>query len=89
MQMMLATATGFNWQGQYVVSLIDAHAAWRERADELSDTLKNTMLLGQSMTTHHRGRYYAKAQNLVHALTRAYNDALSRLRPAADADLCQ
>jgi amidase len=30
------------------------------------------------MTTHHRGRYYAKAQNLVHALKRAYDDALSR-----------
>ena len=38
------------------------------RADELSDTLKNTMLLGQYMTTHHRGRYYAKAQNLVRTL---------------------
>ena len=77
-QMMHGNGFGFNWQGQYVVSLMDAHAAWRERADELSDTLKNTMLLGQYMTTHHRGRYYAKAQNLVHALKRAYNDALSR-----------
>ena len=66
-QMMLGNGFGFNWQGQYVVSLLDAHSAWRERADELSDTLKNTMLLGQYMTTHHRGRYYAKAQNLVHA----------------------
>src|SRR5580700_6073317 len=77
-QMMLGNGFGFNWQGQYVVSLLDAHSAWRERADELSDTLKNTMLLGQYMTTHHRGRYYAKAQNLVHALKRAYDEALSR-----------
>jgi amidase len=77
-QMMLGNGFGFNWQGQYVVSLLDAHSAWRQRADELSDTLKNTMLLGQYMTTHHRGRYYAKAQNLVHALKRAYDDALSR-----------
>jgi amidase len=30
------------------------------------------------MTTHHRGRYYAKAQNLVRKLRRAYDDALSR-----------
>ncbi|HEY0183192.1 MAG TPA: amidase [Rhodopila sp.] len=77
-QMMLGNGFGFNWQGQYVVSMLDAHSAWRERADELSDTLKNTMLLGHYMTTHHRGRYYAKAQNLVHRLKAAYNDALSR-----------
>ena len=77
-QMMLGNGFGFNWQGQYVVSLLDAHSAWRERADELSDTLKNTMLLGQYMITHYRGRYYAKAQNLVHALKRAYDEALSR-----------
>ena len=77
-QMMLGNGFGFNWQGQYIVSLMDAHSAWRERADELSDTLKNTMLLGHYMTTRHRGRYYAKAQNLVRKLQRAYDEALSR-----------
>ena len=77
-QMMLGNGFGFNWQGQYVVSLLDAHSAWRDRADELSDSLKNTMLLGQYMTTHHRGRYYAKAQNLVRRLRRDYDEALSR-----------
>jgi amidase len=76
--MMLGNGFGFNWQGQYVVSLLDAHSAWRQRADELSDSLENTMLPGQYMTTHHRGGYCAKAQNLVPALKRAYNDALSR-----------
>jgi amidase len=76
-QMMHGNGFGFNWQGQYVVSLMDAHAAWRQRADELSDTLKNTMLLGHYMTTHHRGRYYGKAQNLVRTLRRAYDAALS------------
>ncbi len=77
-QMMHGNGFGFNWQGQYVVSLMDAHAAWRQRADELSDTLKNTMLLGHYMTTRHRGRYYGKAQNLVRQLQRAYNGALAR-----------
>ncbi len=77
-QMMHGNGFGFNWQGQYVLSMMDAHAAWRERADELSDSLKNTMLLGQYMTTRHRGRYYAKAQNLVRTLRRAYDDALAR-----------
>src|SRR5437764_1273239 len=37
MQMMHGNGFGFNWQGQYVVSLLDAHSAWRQRADELSD----------------------------------------------------
>ena len=46
MQMMQGNGFGFNWQGLYVTSLLDAHSAWRTRADELSDTLKNTMLLG-------------------------------------------
>ena len=77
-QMMQGNGFGFNWQGQYVVSLMDAHASWRDRADELSDSLKNTMLLGQYMTQQHRGRYYAKAQNLVRKLQRAYDEALSR-----------
>ena len=77
-QMMLGNGFGFNWQGQYVVSMLDAHAAWRDRADELSDSLKNTMLLGHYMTTRHRGRYYAKAQNLVRKLRRAYDDVLGQ-----------
>ena len=61
-----------------MLSLLDAHAGWRGRADELSDTLKNTMLLGQTMTTRYRGHFYAKAQNLVRKLRQAYDDALSR-----------
>ncbi|MFL5253141.1 MAG: amidase [Rhodopila sp.] len=77
MQMMLGNGFGFNWQGLYVNSLIDAHSNWRSRADELSDTLKNTMLLGHYMVTRHRGHYYAKAQNLVRRLRAAYDAALS------------
>ena len=53
-----------------------AHSAWRNRADELSDTLKNTMLLGHYMVKHYRGHYYAKAQNLVRRLRAAYDAVL-------------
>jgi len=77
-QMMLGNGFGFNWQGLYVTSMLDAHSAWRTRADELSDTLKNTMLLGHFMTTHYRGHYYAKAQNLVRRLRKAYDDVLAK-----------
>jgi amidase len=76
-QMMLGNGFGFNWQGLYVTSMIDFHSMWRERADELSDTLKNTMLLGHYMVKHHRGHYYAKAQNLVRRLRAAYDAVLA------------
>ena len=76
MQMMFGNGFGFNWAGLYVTSLLDAHSAWRTRADELSDTLKNTMLLGQYMVSRYRGHYYAKAQNLVRRLRRAYDEVL-------------
>jgi len=78
MQMMLGNGFGFNWQGLYVTSLLDRHAAWRDRADELSDSLKNTMLLGHYMVSRYRGHYYAKAQNLVRRLRAAYDAALER-----------
>jgi amidase len=78
MQMMLGNGFGFNWQGLYVTSMLDFHSAWRNRADELSDTLKNTMLLGQYMVTRYRGHYYAKAQNIVRRLQRAYDGVLAR-----------
>jgi amidase len=76
MQMMLGNGFGFNWQGLYLTSLLDFHSAWRNRADELSDSLKNIMLLGHYMVTRYRGHYYAKAQNLVRRLRRAYDEVL-------------
>jgi amidase len=78
MQMMLGNGFGFNWQGLYVTSMLDAHSAWRERADELSDTLKSTMLMGHYMVKHYRGHYYAKAQNLVRRLRAAYDAVLAK-----------
>jgi amidase len=78
MQMMLGNGFGFNWQGLYVTSMLDFHSAWRSRADELSDSLKNVMLIGHYMVTRYRGHYYAKAQNLVRRLRRAYDEVLAR-----------
>jgi amidase len=75
--MMKGNGMGTNWRGLYTTTLLDAHAGWRHRADELSETLKITMLLGQYFTKHHRGHYYAKAQNLSRKLRAAYDEALS------------
>ena len=72
-QMMKDNGHGFNWKGLYVTGMIDFHASWRQRADQLSDTLKATMLLGEYFIRHYRGRYYAKAQNLSRQLALAYD----------------
>ena len=74
--MMHGNGFGTNWRGLYVTSLLDAHAQWRHRAQEMSESLKYVILLGQHMVRYHRGRYYAKAQNLARRLTAAYDEAL-------------
>jgi amidase len=74
--MMRGNGMGTNWRGLYTTSLLDAHSAWKHRADELSDTLKISMLLGHYFIKHYRGHYYAKAQNLSRKLRAAYDAAL-------------
>ena len=66
-QMMHGNGMGFNWEGLYTTSLLDAHANWRARANQLSRTLKISMLAGEYFIRQYRGHFYAKAQNLVAA----------------------
>ncbi|WP_409160467.1 amidase [Pectobacterium sp. B2J-2] len=75
-QMMTGNGMGFNWKGLYDVGLLDAHANWRQRAGDLSATLKICMLVGQYGIENYRGRFYAKAQNIARRLTAAYDAAL-------------
>src|SRR6202789_3763296 len=74
-QMMLGNGMGFNWKGLYTVSLLDAHANWRQTADDLSDSLKISMMVGHFFLTHYRGRFYAKAQNLARKVRGSYDRA--------------
>jgi len=76
-QMMQGNGFGMNWKGLYVTSLLDHHANWRSRADELSLSLKYCMLLGEFMIKQYRGRFYAKCQNLGRRLKAAYDSALA------------
>ena len=78
MQMMHGNGFGFNWKGLYLTSLMDHHANWRERADELSESLKVTMLAGEYILRKYQGRYYAKCQNLSRLLRAAYDSALAK-----------
>ncbi|MCF7700910.1 amidase [Loktanella sp. M215] len=72
-QMMLGNGMGTGWEGLYTTSLLEFHSNWRTRADELSDSLKISMLIGQYHLKHTRGRYYAKAQNLSRQLRDEFN----------------
>ena len=75
-QMMKGNGMGTGWKGMYTTSLLDHHANWRSRADELSDTLKICMFVGQYFLRHHRGHYYAKSQNLSRRLKESYDAML-------------
>lgn len=77
-QMMHGNGMGMNWEGLYTTSLMDAHAAWRERADELSDSLKVSMFVGEYFIRQYRGRYYAKSMNILRRLRAAYDAALAQ-----------
>ena len=74
-QMMKDNGHGFNWKGLYVTSMVDWHAGWKGRADELSESLKLTMVLGEYFIKHYRGHFYAKSQNLTRQLKQIYDDA--------------
>lgn len=77
-QLMKGNGHGYNWKGLFIPSMIQAQAAWRARANELPDTVKQTILIGESMIRAGGGRYYAKAQNLTRKLRQEYDAALAR-----------
>ncbi len=75
--MIKGNSMGSNWKGYYNVGLLDSYARGRlTRANDLSETTKLVMLLGQYMEDNYHGRYYAKAQNLAWKLREAYDAAL-------------
>jgi amidase len=75
--MLKGNALGTNWEGYYTTTLLDAYArGWRSRPDDLSETVKTTMLLGEYMHRNYHGRYYAKAQNLSRKLRDTYDAVL-------------
>jgi len=64
---------GLAHEGLYLTSLGDAAGRWRDRADELADTVKIACLFSTYSLTRWGGHYYAKAQNLRRRLRRAYD----------------
>jgi len=77
MLMVAGNSMGTNWKGHYTTSLLDFYGrSRRARANDLSETVKLVILLGQYMQDNYQGRYYAKAQNLARTLRTAYDEAL-------------
>src|SRR2546428_222400 len=77
MLMVSGNSMGTNWKGHYTTSLLDFYGrSRRARANDLSETVKLVILLGQYMQDNYHGRYYAKAQNLARVLRAAYDEAL-------------
>ncbi len=78
--MVRGNSMGTNWEGHYSTSLLDVYGRGRiMRADDLSETVKLTMLMGQYLRDAYGGRYYAKAQNLARRLKAAYDEALEEV----------
>ncbi len=67
---------GSNWKGLYVNSLMRAQQDWAQHAAIFPPDLKSTLLAGDYFASTYSGQFYAKAQNLVRRLKRAYETAL-------------
>src|SRR6516164_6499813 len=53
-------AMGNNWSGYYTTSLQEAFArGWRSRPDDVSETVKLVLILGEYMHRHYHNRYHA------------------------------
>ncbi|WP_051485943.1 MULTISPECIES: amidase [unclassified Nocardioides] len=65
-------------RGFYPIDFLDRLGGWREITGEMPPNVISVLLLGQHMHARHRGRYYAKAQNLLRRARASYDDALGR-----------
>ena len=74
--MMWGNSAGSNYRGLFLPSMMGHMAQWRDRADELSHSLKATMFVGEYFQTRYRGRFYGKAQNIMRKCNERYLAAL-------------
>jgi amidase len=64
---------------RHALSLMRRHAQWRERADELPEPMKASLIAAHHLRQAHHGLYYAKAQNLAPTLRDAYAQAFAEV----------
>jgi amidase len=78
--MVRGNAMGTNWKGHYTTTLLECYAEGRRaRVNELADTVKLAMLLGEHVRRTGGGRHYARGQNVGRALRGAYDGALAEV----------
>ena len=78
--MVKGNSMGTNWKGSYTTTLLDAYGqGLRSRINDLSETVKMVVLLGEYLHRNYGGRHYAKGQNLSHTLRAAYDRALEEV----------
>jgi amidase len=76
--MLTGNGMGTGWRGRYTTGLLEHFARGRrEHGEELSPTVKLTLLAGQWMLDTYGGAFYAKAANLVPTVTAAYDAVLA------------
>jgi amidase len=80
-QMLHTDGMGVGREDLYVAGLADRMRGWRQRADQLPDTVKSLLLATEVLRRRFGFRYYAKAMNAVRSLRAAYDGVL------AEADL--
>ncbi|HLJ86786.1 MAG TPA: amidase [Candidatus Angelobacter sp.] len=68
---------GNNWMGYYTTSMQEAFArGWKAHPNDVSETVKLVLILGEYMHRHYHNRYHSKAQNLRVLLRNAYDAVL-------------
>ena len=78
--MVKGNAMGTNWKGHYGTTLLDAYGKGRRtRVNDLADTVKVVMLVGEHVRRTYGGRHYAKGQNISPRLRAAYDGALDEV----------
>ncbi|MEW6473609.1 MAG: amidase [Actinomycetota bacterium] len=75
--MVKGNGLGTGWKGHYATGLGEAFGRGRQaRVNDVADTVKLVMLLGEHLRRSYGGRHYAKGQNVGRALRAAYDAAL-------------
>ena len=70
---------GTGWKGHYATGLAEAFSRGRRaRVNELADTVKLAMLLGEHVRRTSGGQYYGRGQNVGRGLRAAYDGGLEQ-----------
>ena len=75
--MMWGDGYGSGRQDLYPVSLMDRHRSWRNKANDLTDSLKLFLLTGTFIHNQYGTKYYGKALNIIRRYRRAFDEKLT------------